>query len=106
MYNQSDPTLSGYQAVASRIIAKMKAKGTTKPCVLCGVNSWIVGQYVTLNVSPRPGGAATPWGQIGPSKTYPTVCVFCGNCGNTQLLNLLVLGFEEHELSELQLPPT
>lgn len=91
--------------VARRIIEKLSSKGQTRQCPLCGANSWTVGQYVTLQTSPQVPSLPNPFGFRPTAQNYPTVAVFCSNCGNTQLVNLLILGFDEDDLKALSLHP-
>ncbi len=94
-----------YDAVLKRIVDKLAAKGKTQKCAMCGVNSWVVGQYVTLQISQQVPMLPNPYGFRPSASNYPTVAVFCSNCGNTQFVNLLILGFTEQELQSLTFPP-
>lgn len=94
----------GYQSVADRIIDKWNQKGKAQRCPLCAANAWVVGHYVPLSTSLIPTGWVYPYTTQN-SSIYPCVTVFCSNCGNVQLLNLLILGFTDEELPSLRLPP-
>lgn len=94
-----------YAEVVNRIARKLQEKGGLQKCPTCGANKWVIGQYVTLQVSGQVPSLPNPYGFRPPSTNYPTVAIFCSNCGNTQLVNLLVLGFTEQDLPSLTLPP-
>jgi hypothetical protein len=86
------------EEIANRIIAKIVEK-TGSPdvsiCPICRRNSWAIGAYVQLPITADPRQA--PFG----GSTFPTVAVFCNTCGNTQLINLLVLGFTAEDFPSL-----
>ena len=106
MQQQNDPRSAAYTKVLNRIIGKIASKGQPRKCAMCGVTAWTVGQYVTLQAANHALGPAVPWVPPYGSHTanYPCVAVYCSNCGNTHLVNLLVLGFTEQELQSLTLP--
>ena len=65
----------------------MAVKNITGRCPLCGNLKWTLVEgfvYVTL----QPDFAGTYVGTGG----LPSVALVCANCGNTHLLNLVVLG--------------
>lgn len=70
-------------------------------CPICAGKTWSWGFYVPLPIHTD----ATKMGFITP-KIYPTVALICTTCGNTQLLNLRVLGFTEEEMAALKLQET
>jgi hypothetical protein len=74
------------------------AKGATGACTLCGHNDWRIASYVPL------GTSQSPTQQNLGGKIYPLVSVNCTNCGNTHLVNLLLLGFAEADLESLRMP--
>ena len=79
---------------------RLAARGAPRNCPICGKRDWVVGELVTQNItaSPlRPGYSGNP--------TIPFVTIWCQNCGNTVLINLLALGYSEAYLSALHLPP-
>lgn len=97
-----------YQAVVRSILSKLEQKGAARRCAMCGKQAWVLGQYVTLTVLSQPGAAPPPDPYAfrpQPPAHYPMVSVFCSNCGNTHLINLLVLGFLESEFRQLAFPP-
>lgn len=94
-----DSALSSAQAIRQRIIAKMALKGVgSRPCPLCGHLEWNLGSYVPLSISPSPTDV-----NLG-GKLYPSVTLFCRNCGNTHIINLFNLGFTEQEIITLRVP--
>lgn len=101
------PSPADYEDVVRRILARLAEKSTagSRKCVICGVNAWAVGKFVTLQVSNQVPTLPNPYGFRLQPPTYPMVAIFCSNCGNTQLVNLLLLGFREDELHSLQFPP-
>lgn len=74
------------------IVARLREKGALQKCAMCGVTDWIVGALVPLPVSSTVN-RFVPAGDV-----YPFVTVRCRNCGNTHFVNLLTLGFTNHEL--------
>jgi hypothetical protein len=86
-------------AVQQRIIEALKAKGALRNCPTCGHISWMIGSYVALPVTRNADRPPTLGG-----PTYPLVAVICRVCGNTQLVNLFVLGFTKADLDPLELP--
>jgi len=84
--------------IQERIIAALKAKmGGTPNCPICGHNVWSVGnRYVTLSVTKNPSQST-----LG-GENYPLIPLICSNCGNTHLLNLLILGFTSGDWGSLE----
>ena len=80
--------------VRLEIIARLARKGGGDPlCPVCHTNNFAVGGFVHLDNSV----VAEP--RIGtPPRHYPLIAVYCTNCGATQLVNLLILGFTPEEL--------
>ncbi|MBI4292519.1 MAG: hypothetical protein HY661_13665 [Betaproteobacteria bacterium] len=71
-------------------IALNEKAGGQQPCVVCGKTQWlIVDQFVTMTVAKEPNAV-----RLG-GASMPLVPLVCTNCGNTHLLNLLVLGFSD-----------
>jgi|SRR5579862_1204756 len=87
--------------VGKRLLAAIQERtGGQKPCVLCGHTQWTVNTaFTAIQVSKNP--LETVLG--GPGQAMPTVAMICTHCGNTHLLNLLVLGFTEAELPSLKI---
>src|SRR4051812_11351231 len=55
-------------------------------CEMCGTSNWIVGRNLgSILVSDTHGRTS-----LG-GTSYPAVVVICGRCGNTKLLNAMVL---------------
>jgi predicted nucleic-acid-binding Zn-ribbon protein len=90
--------MSNVQAIQSRIISFLTIKlGTTPKCPLCGNTEWTVNDhYFALSLSSHPSQLQLN----GPMQ--PTIPIICSNCGNTHLINLLVLGFKQEELDSLR----
>ncbi len=87
------------QLVFQRIFEKMRSKGATgDKCPLCKTNKWILGSYVPLTTS------NVPTEVVLRAQVYPLIAMICSNCGNTQLVNLLYLGFTPQEIQALRLP--
>ena len=86
--------------VGSRVLAAIQAKtGGQKACVLCGHVQWTV----NTAFSPIQVGSSPTEATFASGKAMPTVAMICTHCGNTHLLNLLVLGFSEAELPSLKI---
>lgn len=88
------------EKTTSQIIsARFAEKGRTGPCAMCGhVNEWQVGGFVPHIVSESPTEI-----KLG-GRLYPLIAVYCRNCGNTHLVNLINLGFTRDEIAEMKLP--
>jgi hypothetical protein len=85
--------------INQRVIAKLNEKGRGAGCPICGHKKWSVQmEYVNLTLVKDPRSA-----KLG-GEGMPLQPLTCANCGNTQLVNLLILGFKEEELSELVYP--
>ena len=85
------------QEITQRIIDYLSAKSPGPACPICQKNVWTVGDgYVVLPISPHP----TEMHMGG--KVYPLVAITCSNCGNTQLINLIKLGFKLEEFQDLR----
>ena len=83
--------------IQQRLINALSAKVPKPQCPMCKKDSWSVGEgYVVLPASPTPNEIHMGWRQ------YPLVAVTCSNCGNTQLINLIVLGFKPDEFQDLK----
>jgi len=78
------------QMIADAIARK---KGAGKPqitCPVCHTSSWSIGDnFVRLVLQTNPSQIIL----AGPS--YPLIPLLCSNCGNTQLLNVFILGIAE-----------
>jgi len=89
--------MSSNEEITQRIIEALKAKMGIPKCPLCGNNSWKVeGGYIVLPLSPNPTQVI-----IG-GTVYPIIPIFCGHCGNTQLINLLTLGFNSEDFKSME----
>ena len=74
------------QKIAEALSAK---RGTAGPlvCPVCGTKEWnVVDDMVRLTLQPNPRGV-TPTG-----SSLPLIALICLNCGNTQVLNVFILG--------------
>lgn len=78
------------------IIKALEDKGGGSPaCPICRTKQFAVGEFVPLPTAPNPLGNLNPYGQ---QQVLPCVSLTCQNCGNTMLVNLLVLGFPDSVL--------
>jgi len=67
-----------------------KVAGGTITCPVCQTKNWnMVQDLVRLTLQPNPATVALT------GISLPLVAITCSNCGNTQLLNVLVLGLGE-----------
>lgn len=75
------------QAAIEKIIQAVNSRGAPRPCPLCQKHgTWtFVDGYIVLSVKGS---------YIAPNLVLdlPCVAMSCQNCGNTQLINLSVLG--------------
>jgi len=71
------------------IIAALNAKIPNPPsCALCGKNQWqISGKYIYLVLQEEPKSLTSQ-----NVESLPCIAIICGNCGNTHLLNMYMLG--------------
>jgi hypothetical protein len=89
--------MASSEEVYNRLSAALKQKGAIRNCAACGVNDWTyAGAFVRLSAVLNPNETTNrPYG-------FPLLPVFCKNCGNLLLFNLLTLGFSDP--AELELP--
>ena len=78
---------------SDRILAAIDERlpeGRVGPCPICGTTDWkLASGFVVLKVEARVRGMAFG----GPA--IPCAAIVCKNCGNTHLMNLVVLGLED-----------
>ena len=67
--------------------------GGNPRCPVCKSDHFTTGAFVPLPTAPNPLGM--PWGVMTGQQVIPCISVTCQTCGNTLLVNLLVLGFDE-----------
>ena len=87
------------EEIQNRIIEAIKKKTGNRviDCPICGHKSWQIGVgYMTL------GSAKHPTEQQMGGNMYPNIPMICNNCGNTRLINLLVLGFTEADFNSIR----
>lgn len=78
--------------IRGEITSAIATKHVTGRCPLCGNLQWTLAEgfvYVTL----QPDFAGV---YVGGSGGLPGVALICTNCGNTHILNLVVLGLGHH----------
>jgi hypothetical protein len=92
-------TKAKVQAIKALILRRLVAKGHVGQCAMCGVQSWVVGTYLPSPASTHPSRIPLRGGNL-----FPFVTVYCQNCGNTHLVNLVILGFTIEELPALEMP--
>jgi len=91
--------MSTNEEIAKRIIAALEEKVGRRQisCPICGNKSWTVNnRYAVLTLS-EDANQVTSGGDI-----MPLIPVNCTKCGNTQLINILVLGFKEEDFESLK----
>jgi hypothetical protein len=99
--NPTDDASAKVRIVQARIIERLNSKGAAGACPMCGVaDQWTVGSFVTHTIGSTPAGAGP-----GDKTSYPTIAVFCANCGNTHFVNLIVLGFTAADWESLRMSP-
>ena len=93
------PPPSPAPAVYELILAKLIAKQAGNPaCPICHTTFFTIGYYTAPEIWTK-----RDHGRSG-GRSYPLVAMSCNNCGYTQFINLLILGFTESELAELTWP--
>jgi hypothetical protein len=92
------PAPPSREEINNEIIAALaKASGNQAPiCPVCRKRDFVVGAFVPLQTALNPLGSGSSG--FGAPQVIPCVTVSCQTCGNTQLINLLFLGFDESQL--------
>ena len=95
--------MSFTDAQSKRIIDAITAKSPMGiGCSVCGTRTWTIQNDGLVYLAIQPSGDTILVG--GPS--LPSVAIICRNCGNTLLLNVLVLGIgDAFGLGGPPLPP-
>jgi hypothetical protein len=87
---------SNQEEIKKRIIEALSIRAPHAICPVCKNTHWNVGDgYIVLSVSSHPTEV-----HMG-GKVHPLVAITCSNCGNTQLINLIRLGFKPEDFQEL-----
>ena len=72
-----------------KLIQTLNQKWLNDKCIMCGFNDWkISGEDVFMIFNYHKDGVLP----LHSNKFLPLVSLTCGNCGNTILINPLVLG--------------
>lgn len=69
-----------------KLISTINSKWQTKSCPLCGKNNWDIGDQMITMVGVGEDKSIQLGGQF-----MPLIPVVCSNCGNTILINPLVI---------------
>lgn len=72
------------------LINTINQRWSTKNCPMCGANNWTIGEDVVTMVRVDENNSI----QLG-GKITPVVPMICSNCGNTLLINPLVIQCSE-----------
>ena len=81
--------------LADQIAQKFNEAAPSASCPLCGNSEFtLVNGFVSINVS----DAYPPKNALIADKNAPTVMMICTTCGNTFLLNTLILGIIEPDV--------
>lgn len=82
------------QEVTDKLLARVNERiGRPRPCAVCGKTEWTIEpKVVNLSLS------TTPHAVVLGGPQLPNVPLVCTHCGNTHLLNVLVLGFKAEDL--------
>lgn len=83
--------MASKKEIGDRILAVLRKKMEHGVgCPLCGKATWLLNaDFISLPVTNSPREL-----QLG-GEILPLVPITCTTCGNTQMLNLLVLGFSD-----------
>jgi RNase P subunit RPR2 len=85
------------EEIQKRIMEALSSKMPKPICPMCQNTTWTVTDgYMVVPVSARPTKIS-----MGP-RGYPFVPVTCSKCGNTQLINLTLLGFKPEDFKDLK----
>lgn len=95
MRSANDVTVQ--KGFAERAFAKVKEKLASDklPCQLCGVDSWHLEQHPGILVLWDVNSDKNPFSPDSRISGLPLVTFTCKNCGNTLLLNAVVLGLDD-----------
>jgi hypothetical protein len=88
------------QEILDRITGLLAEKtGGPKPCVVCGQTNWITpDKFMRIPAAKSPSDISQGGG------SFPFQPIICGHCGNTHLINLLVLGIKSEDFKSLTYP--
>jgi hypothetical protein len=78
------------KAAAEKIVEALKQQGATRACALCGKGPWALADAFYFLTAQQD----LPNVSVG-SPGMPLAAMVCENCGNTVLINMLILGLEE-----------
>lgn len=80
------------EEIFKRIIEAIEKKNDRRDfrCVICDHNNWHIPQNYTFLFATKDASKPTISG-----RNFPLVPLICTNCGNTHLINLKVLGFDD-----------
>jgi hypothetical protein len=87
------------EEITNSIIARLQSrtKGRAFRCSICDANSWRVEDAY----APVPSSLQANELSIGAS-VFPMALLYCENCGNVHLLNLIALGFTAEDMSAMR----
>jgi hypothetical protein len=85
------------QDVLQRVLAAIQEKtGGQKSCSLCGHRQWTIPEgFARIQIN------GDPQANVLGGLALPSIPLTCTHCGNTHLLNLLVLGFTDLSLIKI-----
>ncbi len=79
------------QADKETILAAVKLRiPVMGACPICRIPNWAIGDGFTLVMTQD-----SPKGVVIGGPVMPCVSIICTNCGNTVLLNVLILGLKD-----------
>lgn len=88
------------QAERQAIAARLDERGAPQGCECCGKRHWALGDHI---VSPQSLARHPTHLRPAPADPFfPSVLLLCQVCGNSKILNLLILGFGDELLPKVE----
>jgi hypothetical protein len=88
------------QEIRERISNLLNEKtGGEKPCVVCGRTAWVISDLYIRSPATRDPNNFNYSG-----TGFPLQPIICAHCGNTHLINLLVLGIKNEDMVSIIYP--
>ncbi|MGA7988014.1 MAG: hypothetical protein WCB51_06400 [Candidatus Dormiibacterota bacterium] len=89
---------TAYLAIEQRLIESIQKRLSrgVGSCNVCGQTTWLLGSYAGIRSGYVPGEDG--------DELYPCVPIICRTCGNTQFINLLLIGYSTADYGAITYP--